>query len=35
MLPSAILSVFLSSGVLKPIAEEVESQIIKIIDEAK
>ena len=35
MLPSAILSVFLSSGVLNPIAREVESQIIKIVDEAK
>ena len=35
MLPSAILSIFLSSGVLNPIAQEVESQILKIIDEAK
>jgi uncharacterized protein (DUF302 family) len=35
MLPSAILSIFLSSGVLNPIAQEVEGQIITIIDEAK
>ena len=35
ILPSAILSIFLSSGALNPIAQEVESQILKIIDEAK
>ena len=35
MLPTAMLAVFPGAKDLKPIAEEVEQQILKMIDEAK
>ena len=35
MLPTAMLAVFPGSEALKPIAEEVEQQILTMIDEAK